>query len=70
MATRKTAAETVTISKTALRELVSMVEQLEAADAIYKTCQASLFKNFAGSVIKSVPLQSAVTAARAALGDE
>ena len=40
MATRKTAAETVTITKSELKALVDAVNSLEAADAIYKTCQA------------------------------
>ena len=70
MATRKNTADTVTIPRSALAELANVVTSLEAADAIYKTCQASLFKNYAGSVIGSGPVQAAMKAAREALGAE
>lgn len=59
--------ETVTVPRSVLRQLVSLADSLEAADAAYKSCQASLFRAFAQSVYKAPNVQRAVEQAREAL---
>lgn len=71
MATRKTApaelAAEVTISRTALAQLVEVVEALEKADKAYMNCQGNIYRQYAQGLYKALNTQQAVKAAKEAL---
>lgn len=73
MATKKTAkaepAAEVTISRTALVQLVSIVDDLAKADRAYMNCQGSVFRTYAQSLYKAANTQKAVAQAKAALAE-
>lgn len=60
----------VTVPRSVLKQFVSLVEGLESADAAYKSCQSTLFRNFAQGAYKSANLQTAYAQAKEALGVE
>lgn len=57
----------VTIPRTILEQFVSLMEGLEAADSAYKSCQSTLFRNFAHSAYRAANMQTAYEDAKAAL---
>lgn len=60
----------VTVSRSVLKQFISLVDGLEAADAVYQSCQATLFRNWAQKAYRAGNVQKAVAQAKAALGDE
>lgn len=73
MATKKPAAveaapaAEVTISRTALSQLVEVVEALEKADKAYMPCQGNIYRQYAQGLYKALTTQQAVKAAKEAL---
>ena len=57
----------VTIPRTILEQFVSLMEGLEAADSAYKSCQSTLFRNFAHGAYRAANMQTAYEDAKAAL---
>ena len=60
----------VTIPRSVLKHLVEAVESLQQADAAYKSCQASVFRQYAEGVFRAGNTVSAIEQAKEALGDE
>lgn len=60
----------VTISRTALKKLVKLAEDLEYGDNAYKNCQATIYRNYVQGLYKAANTRNAVAAAREALGEE
>ena len=71
MATKTKAAPSpptdVTIPRSVLRQFISLVDGLDQADRAYKTCQDSLFRDYARGACHALNVQTAVTQAKAAL---
>lgn len=71
MATKKTVtaepAAEVTISRTALAQLVTIVEELEKADRAYMPCQGTNYRQHAQGLYKALTTQKAVKEAKEAL---
>ena len=57
----------VTVPRTVLQQFVSLMEGLEAADSAYKSCQSTLFRNFAHGAYRAANMQTAYEDAKAAL---
>lgn len=72
MATKPKAAATtdVLISRSALKQFINLATGLENADNAYKTCQSTLFRDYARGAYKSANMRAAVAQAKEALGDE
>ena len=66
---KTTAPDTATVSAKALRELVAFVDSVEAADAHYQSCQATLFRDFVRGAHRAANLRAAAEEARRALGE-
>lgn len=75
MATKKTQDQTaepsaeVTISRTSLAQLVSVINDMEKADAAYQNCQASIFRNYASGLYKANNTRKAMAEAQALLAE-
>lgn len=70
MATKKSTepAAEVMISRTALSQLVSVVDGLEKADRAYLNCQGEIYRNYAQGLYKAQNTKNAVAEAKTALG--
>ena len=64
------ASDTVTISRSTLRQLVMIPEELEKADRAYMNCQSTVFRNYARSLFGANKTRNAVLAAKEALQEE
>ncbi len=57
----------VTVPRSVLRQFVSLAEGLEQADNAYKTCQDTIFRDYARSAYRAQNVRAAVSQAKAAL---
>lgn len=60
----------VTVPRSVLRQFINLADGLEQADNAYKSCQATLFRNYAQGAYKASNVRAAVSQAREALGEE
>ena len=61
--------DTVTISRSALKQLLLIPTELESADQAYLPCQATVFRFFANALYTAPKTRTAAAEAKKALGE-